>query len=396
MSTTDSSSSIPFRSNQPSREPGRISASPFSLRSIFRGWGLKALTFSFLMVLAASCNKAQVQTRPDGKVLAWVPPSVAASSLEPGEVVAVIGGQELTAGELDELLSGQLKEAASEYSTKVHSLRREGLEQVVVDRLIGIEAEAKGLSKEEYFEQEVIAQVPPVSDEEVREVYETQVKPRHNIPFEAVAPQLKMQMQQEQMARKGRELIENLRAKHEVKITLPVPAVERVEVEATGPSRGPESAPVTIVIFSDFECPFCARANPAIEQVVEHYGDDVRLVFRHFPLSFHQKAEKAAEASLCADDQGQFWAMHDLLFERQQDLDVDGLKSYAEQLGLDTEQFNACLDYGEKAAQVAQDFADGQKAGVAGTPAFFINGIPLSGAQPFEQFQQIIDEELQR
>lgn len=355
---------------------------------------LRAASVFLVLALVASCNKPQAQTRPDGKVQAWVSPAVASTELDPAQVVATIGGKDIDAEELDKLLADQLKEAASEYSNAVYTLRRESLEQIVAERLIGLAAEEKGLSAEDYFEQEVINQVPPVSDEEMQEIYETQVKPRYNLPFEAVAPQLRMQIQQEAMANKGRELVDELRKKYGVKISLPAPQAEKVDVAATGPSRGPESAPVTIVIFSDFECPFCSRANPSLDQVVEQYGDQVRLVFRHFPLSFHPHAEKAAEASLCADDQGKFWEMHDLLFARQKNLEDEDLKDYAEELGLDTEAFDNCLDSGAKSEQVAKDFADGQEAGVRGTPAFFINGRFLSGAQPFEQFKQLIDAEL--
>ncbi len=174
-------------------------------------------------------------------------------------------------------------------------------------------------------------------------------------------------------------------------------ASARVQVSIDDdPSIGPSNASITIIEFSDYQCPFCARAEPTIKQVLEKYKDKVLFVYRDFPLSFHQYAQKAAEASECADEQGKFWQYHDKLFENQGALDADSLKKYAKDLGLDTTKFNACLDSGKMAAEVNADFADGQNAGVSGTPAFYINGIELSGAQPFSEFQKIIDKELSK
>ena len=169
----------------------------------------------------------------------------------------------------------------------------------------------------------------------------------------------------------------------------------RVEVSADDdPSIGPDDAPVQIIEFSDFQCPYCARAVPTIKQVIDEYGDQVRVVFRDFPLNFHANAQKAAEAGECADDQGMFWEMHDRMFEDQGALDPASLKTLAGDLGMDTDEFSSCLDSGKYADEVQQDFLDGQKAGVTGTPAFYVNGIKLSGAKPFSAFKQVIDQEL--
>jgi protein-disulfide isomerase len=170
----------------------------------------------------------------------------------------------------------------------------------------------------------------------------------------------------------------------------------RAEVAATGPSKGPANAPITIVEFSDFECPFCSRVVPTLEEVQEKYGDKVRLVFRQYPLPIHPSAPKAAEAALCAADQGKFWEMHDIMFAQQKELGVEQLKAKASQIGLDTEKFNQCLDSGAQAAAVQADMEAGARAGVNGTPAMFINGISVSGAVPYEQLAKVIDEELNR
>lgn len=177
--------------------------------------------------------------------------------------------------------------------------------------------------------------------------------------------------------------------------TKPADDVPRVQVSAAdAPSKGPANAPVTIIEFSDFQCPFCSRGKATMDQVVSTYGDKVRLVFRNFPLSFHQNAEKAAEAAQCANEQGKFWEYHDILFANQGALAVENLKQYAVDLKLDTAKFNSCLDSGKYAAKIQTDISDGQAAGVRGTPAFYINGRSISGAQPFENFQKVIEEEL--
>jgi protein-disulfide isomerase len=161
-----------------------------------------------------------------------------------------------------------------------------------------------------------------------------------------------------------------------------------------GPSLGAADAPVVIVAFSDFQCPFCARAKETAEKVLIAYSGRVRLHFRQFPLPFHENAFKAAEASLCANDQGKFWALHDHMFAHQAELDLDSLKKSARSVGLDGPAFDKCVDAGMHASEVTQSIAAGKLLGVEGTPAFFINGIALHGAQPFERFTEIIDAEL--
>lgn len=171
----------------------------------------------------------------------------------------------------------------------------------------------------------------------------------------------------------------------------------RVAVElGDAPVRGNPSAPVTIIEFSDFQCPFCARARPTVAKIRETYGDKVRWSFRHFPMGVHPLAHKAGEAVACAGEQGRFWEMYDTLWAAPGKLGSPDLKAAAAGLGLDRPRFDACLDSGRQAARVEGDQAKGSAWGVAGTPAFFINGRPLIGAQPFESFQQVIDDELQR
>lgn len=165
------------------------------------------------------------------------------------------------------------------------------------------------------------------------------------------------------------------------------------------PPKGNESAPVTIIEFSEYQCPYCGKyTRETLSQLDKEYiqTGKVKYYFRDFPLSFHQYAQKAAEAVRCANDQGKFWEYHDQVFEGQDLLNLDQLKKWAQDLGLNTDQFNQCLDKGKHEEAVKKDFTDGQSAGVQGTPSFFINGEPLRGAQPYESFKKLIDEALNK
>jgi protein-disulfide isomerase len=178
---------------------------------------------------------------------------------------------------------------------------------------------------------------------------------------------------------------------------------QRIEVSLDDdPVKGSPNAKVTIVEFSDFQCPFCQRfflqTLPKIEEKYIKTGK-VRFVYRDFPLNFHQYAQKAAEAAECADEQGKFWDYHDILFQKQSEWAAAGeskFKEYAQQLGLDMQKFNQCLDSGKYANEVQKDYNDGLKYGVSGTPTFFINGREVIGAQPYSVFEQIIEQELSK
>jgi protein-disulfide isomerase len=173
-------------------------------------------------------------------------------------------------------------------------------------------------------------------------------------------------------------------------------SVAPVSISTAGhPSRGDAGAPVTIIEFSDYQCPFCARVTPVMQEIEKAYAGKVRRVFRQFPLiAIHRDAKKAAEASLCANEHGRFWEMHDAMFELPPALDVASLKRKAQDVGLDAATFNACLDSGKYSANVETDLAEGVRAGVNSTPAIYINGRPMHGARPFEEFARVIDEEL--
>ncbi|MBL9039821.1 MAG: thioredoxin domain-containing protein, partial [Archangium sp.] len=174
------------------------------------------------------------------------------------------------------------------------------------------------------------------------------------------------------------------------------PAVRKVDFSPDAPARGAKNAKVTIVAWSDFQCPFCSRVVPTLKQIEDTYGKDVKIVFRHQPLPFHNNAKIAAEASMAAHEQGKFWPFHDKMFANQQALDRASLEGYAKDLGLDMGKFKAALDSNKFAKVVEADSAAGMTVGANGTPTFFVNGREFVGAQPYEAFKGVIDEEIKK
>jgi protein-disulfide isomerase len=233
-----------------------------------------------------------------------------------------------------------------------------------------------------------------VTPEEAKAFY-TANKARFGTTSELVAvQQIQAGLGQQREAQRRAAFARELHDKYDVKVLLEPYRVPVAVGDA--PVRGNPEAPVTIVEFSDFQCPYCGRARPTVARIREVYGPNVRWVFRHFPLGFHTSAPKAGEAAVCAGDQGHFWEMHDHLFADQSKLGVADLKAAARAIGLDAAAFDQCLDSGRHADLVESDTEAGSRYGVSATPAFFINGRPVIGAQPFEAFARVIDEELDR
>ncbi len=313
----------------------------------------------------------------------------------PPTVVARVGGETITLEALDRSVEGQLKELERQRAEQEYTIRQTGLDEMINTMLLRAEARRRGASEDALLKTEVDDKTPAVTEAEVKSFYEAHAQQMPG-PFEQIRDRLRKYLQDQNRDQRLREYEASLRTAARVEVTLPRPEPPRVDVAAIGPARGPANAPVTIVMFSDFQCPFCAQANPTIERVLRTYGDKVRLVFRDFPLSIHEHAEKAAEAARCAGEQGKFWQMHDMLFGHQDRLAIADLKADARQIGLDGPKFDACLDSGRMAPRVKEDLQAGERAGVDGTPAFFINGQILSGAQPFEEFKRVIDGELAR
>ncbi len=308
------------------------------------------------------------------------------------EAVAIVGGEPITVTQLEEKIAAELRELRA----REYDMKRQVLDDLIDRALIERGALKRKVSAEEFTRSEVEARVPPVTAEEVKAVY-TETKERWPGLSEARALERIGTRLREQRVRERRlEFDRELRAKTVVKVLLAAPRVARVSVDPRGgPARGPETAPVTVVEFADYQCPACSVANSALDRIRERYGDRIRLVFRNFPLPNHKDAAKAAEAAACAREQGKFWEMHAKLFANEGNLQVAQLKRYAAEIGLETGAFGACLDSGRTAAAWRKDMEDGTRHGVRATPTFFVNGIPMEGVPPYEGFTRVIDEELE-
>jgi protein-disulfide isomerase len=312
------------------------------------------------------------------------------------DVVATVGGARITLAEVD---ARALTMPAANFGnlSLAHALyeaRRAMLDEMIGNRLLDADAKTRGVDREALVQQEITAKVSEPTDANVADWYKANQQRVQGATLEQVAAPIRALLVQERTAAARRAYVDRLKASTAVTLMLEPP---RVSVSDAGrPSKGPASAPVQIIEFSDFECPFCFRANPTIAQVLSTYGDRVRLVYRHLPLPNHPNARPAAEAAACANEQGRFWEYHDQLFANQSKLSAADLKQHAAELKLDTAKFNACVDSRKFQKDVDADLDAAQLLGVSGTPHFFINGRALSGAQPLESFKQIIDEELAR
>ena len=248
----------------------------------------------------------------------------------------------------------------------------------MTQQIVEAAAKEKGVDEQTYIK----SMIPEaeVSDEEVQEFYE-QNKARIPGGLEGSADRIRGFLEAQQQRAGMQKAIEKIQEQANLKLDLPGPDLPKASFELAGrPSKGPDDAKVTIVEFSDFQCPFCARATEPVYQILEKYPEDVQVYFLHFPLtSIHPEAKPAAIASECAHQQDKFWPMHDKMFENQQSLTRENYTTWASEIGLDLEKFKACLDDEKVAERVDADMAMGEKAGVGGTPSFFINGVQHQG-----------------
>jgi len=294
-------------------------------------------------------------------------------NLSDDAVLATVGGQPLKAGPVKE----RLKPIIYKLRLDAYSLAKSGADQIVDNMLLLDEAKRRQIGPEEIVRAEITDKVRTPTDAEVEKFY-NENKSRITGDLNTVRSQVAMYLQNEDKSRLERELSDRLRktAKIQWLISEPPQPVQNISVD-DDPSRGAANAAVTVVEFTDFQCPACAAMNPVLDEVLKSYGDKVRFVVRDFPLNQHEWARKAAEAADAANAQGKFFEYTALLFQRQKALDVPSLKKYASELGLDRARFDSELDRGVYAAEVEHDVQDGEMYGVGSTPTIFINGVQL-------------------
>jgi protein-disulfide isomerase len=290
---------------------------------------------------------------------------------------AVVDGQPITEADV-----------RAEQQRNPHVLER-CLDRVVQQRLLASEAAVRKTTSEALLADLVPT---PVTDADIDAFYE-QRKASIGQPKEEVVARIRKRLEAGAQDAARAELYQRLEAAHRVERRAePI----RTPLAVSGPAKGPATAPVTIIEFSDFQCTYCKQLNGTLEELQQRYGDRLRIVFRQFPMPFHGFAAKAAEASLCAAEQNHFWQLHDAMFAHQDGLAVEQLRALATGLNLDAAAFSACLDSGAQAKAVAADVAAGTAAGVRGTPVLFVNGRAVIGAAPSQEIAVVIDDELRR
>ena len=307
---------------------------------------------------------------------------------------ALIDGKTITVDELNKGVEMDLYEA----QMKVYEIQMNRVRQVAIEKFMADDPNSKGLSNDEYLEKYIVSKAN-VSDSDINAFIVEK-----NVPKEHVTADLKSRVKEFLMREKKADALELWLAektkKNPIEVYLKEPKRPIFDVAVgDAPILGAPDAKVTLVEFSDFQCPFCSKGAEIIKQLKDKYGKDLKVAFKHYPLPFHTNAAKAAEAAMCAHDQDKmlFWRMHDLMFAAQDNLQIEGLKEIAGKAGVkDIDGFMNCVTSGKFKARVEADQEQGKNIGVKSTPTFFVNGQMVMGAQPVEVFSEIIDAELKK
>ena len=312
------------------------------------------------------------------------------TKIKDGEgVVAVINGSRtIREKEIDEAIGSQLYSLQE----RIHSLRKRALDNLITKILLTEEATKRGVTEEELRKQLMPNKVD-VKQSEVDKSYADILSTLENMHEDEAKQRIRLDLESRLKLDMYKTAVSEVISRARVETFLSVPLPPSTRVNTDGPSLGPQDAAVTIVEFSDFQCPYCKQSALNLKHLIESYGSNVRLVFKHMPLPIHPEAFRAAQASVCAGEQGKFWEFHDLLFSSGE-LSEQSLKKYALNLGLRTIEFNTCLDSDTSAAIVRRDMQEAKRADVQGTPTFFVNGRIVRGIRNLEEFRKVIDQAL--
>ena len=310
--------------------------------------------------------------------------SIPAVGQNDSTVVAEIAGRKVTADELADKEAGKLLQAKYKY----YLAERDALELYIEDQLLEMQAKKEGVTLDELYKRHVAIHVPEPTEDQLRFYYEGV---QTDEPYESARSHIIDTVHQLRTKKARDAYLAELRAQYGVIVELSQPSA-RVDV-ANAERLGSEKAPVQIIEFADYECPYCQKVNDDLRRLREQFGEQVSLVFKDFPLPSHPLAARAAEAARCAGAQGKFWEFHDALFQNKR-LQTSELKLQARTLKLDTARFDQCLDGGEQIAVVKKDAQEARRLGLEGTPSFFINGHFMSGSIGYEKLRGTVLQEL--
>jgi protein-disulfide isomerase len=310
--------------------------------------------------------------------------SVGMAAAQDSEVVSEIQGEKITRAQLHAQEAGMLLQARYDF----YKAEQKALDELIAQRLLEAEAGRQHLSVDELLKREVDSKVKDLTEEQLHTVYDV-IAPKES--FEAMRSKIQESVRAQRVQKARVAYLDSLREKANVLVLLAPPSADFAVGDAA--RLGPASAPVQLVEFADFECPYCIKVHPELQRLKAEFGDRISLVYKDFPLPMHAHAQKAAEAARCAGTQDKFWQYHDRLFSSKQ-IDVPQLKQFAADLGLDVAKFNACLDSGQQAAAVQKDAAEAQKIGLSATPSFFLNGHFFTGALQYQDLRQMVLREL--
>ena len=315
----------------------------------------------------------------------------AAATTADSALAAKVGDSVITLEQLDKAAANQL----AKFRQQEYDIRAEVLEGMIQEQLITNEAAALKVPTNDLVQSEIISKAAKPTPDEVQQYYDKMKARMGGKSFDDVKGDIEKMLTGQKVGERKDQYIKELSAKYDVRMMLDPPR-SIVTLPTTAPVTGPDDAPVTIVEWSDYQCPFCKRAFPTIEQVLTEYKGKVRYSHLDYPLPFHQQAMPASLAAHCAGDQGKFWEYNNNLYGTAGDLSPADLTKRATDLGLDGAAFEACTTSKKHEALIKSNYDDGAALGVTGTPAFFINGRMLVGAQPIDQFRLIINDELSR
>jgi protein-disulfide isomerase len=303
------------------------------------------------------------------------------------ELLATVQGQPIYESDLAPTSQGQILSLHNQE----YEIKRKALDEVIGKRLVEAAAKQQGITPEKLLQEQVDAKATEPTNSELQAYY-LAIKNKVNRPFDEIKEQIRSALKQSKIEQARQDYIAGLRNQAAVAVLMQPPRLYVGYDPAR--VRGDPNAPVMIVEFSDYQCPYCHQVEPTLTEILAKYGGKVSLAYRDFPLEqIHLQSEIAADASHCALEQGKFWAYHDRLFSASE-LDKNSLIEYARNLKLDDKQFASCLTSEKYKAAIDKDIAEGTQAGVIRTPSFFINGIQASGVLPREEFMRLIDEEL--